>query len=296
MSVKSAKTLIRQLLINFSQDRIASQSAALAYYMVFSLTPIIIICISIVGVFFGEEAARGKILAEIGGLIGNETALQIQQIIEEANKPQASSARIFGFIVLLFSASGFFSELQAGLNLIWGVKAPNKGWLSIIKDRFLSFAIVLGVAFLLLVSLIISAFLATLGTFISHFMNTSLLNDLIISDLISLGMTTLLFAMMFKVLPDVEIKWRDVWEGALFTAVLFALGKMVIGFYLSQVQVASVFGAAGSFIIILVWVYYSAQIFFIGAEITKIFSTNKGKKIIPMRDAVIIKKQTTKPN
>ena len=288
MTDKSAKTIIKQLLTNFSHDRIASQSAALAYYMVFSLAPIILICISIIGVVFGEKAARGEILSQIGGLIGNESALQIQQIITAANKPHAIWARIIGIIVLVFSASGFFSELQTGLNLIWGVKAPKKGWFRIIKDRFLSFAIVLSVAFLLLISMILSAFFATLSSYISHFMNTSIISDLITSDLISLGVTTLLFAMMFKILPDVKIQWRDVWQGALFTAILFSLGKILISFYLNQVHLASVFGAAGSLIIILVWVYYSAQIFFIGAEITKIFSTNKGKKVIPVRNAKIV--------
>lgn len=259
---KSAKNFISQLLTQFSKNRISSQSAALAYYMVFSIAPILLICISIVGVVFGEEAARGKILEQIGGLIGTESALQIQQLITAANKPHAFWARILGIIVLLFSASGVFSEIQTGLNVIWGVKAPNKKWLGLLKDRLLSFVIVLGVAFLLLVSMILSAFFATLSSYISYLMHTDIISDLIISDLISLVVTTLLFAMMFKVLPDVKILWRDVWEGALFTAILFALGKIIIGFYLNQVQVASVFGAAGSLIVILVWVYYSAQIFF----------------------------------
>jgi len=296
MTTKSAKTIIRQLLSNFSQDRIASQAAALAYYTMFSLAPILLICISIVGVVFGEDAARGEILKQIGGLIGNESALQIQQIIAGANKPHTAPwARTVSIIILLFSASGVFNELQAGLNLIWGVKAdPNKGWLKKVKDRFLSFVMVLGIAFLLLVSFVLSAFLATLSSFISHFLHTSILNDLIMSELVSLGVTTLLFAMMFKVLPDLQIHWRDVWEGALFTAILFAVGKMFISFYLNQVQVASVFGAAGSLIIILIWVYYSAQIFFIGAEITKILSTQNGKKIIPTRNAIIIREHPAK--
>lgn len=284
----SAQSVIKLLVNNFSQDRIATQSAALAYYMIFSLVPIILICISIAGIVLGEEAARGEIFTQIGGFIGKEPALQVQNIIAQASKPSTIPIRIMGILILFLSASGFFSELQAGLNLIWGVKSPNKGWLGIIKDRVLSFAIVLGVAFLLLISLILSAFLATFNSYFSP--NTGGLINLIISDVISLGITTLLFAMIFKVLPDVEIQWRDVWEGALFTAILFALGKLLIDFYLNQVQVTSAFGVAGSFIIILVWVYYSAQIFFIGAEITKIFSIQKGKNIIPARNAVVINK------
>lgn len=290
MTIKSSWIVFKKLLTSLNQDRIPTQSAALAYYTLFSLAPILLICISIAGVVFGEEAARGQILAQIGGLIGNEPALQIQQIIESANKPTAAMwARAISIFVLLFSASGVFSEIQAGLNLIWGVKAdPAKGWFMLIKDRFLSFAMVLGAAFLLLVSLILSASLASLSAYISHFMGANVLRDLIISDILSFFIITHLFALMFKVLPDVKITWQEVWLGALFTALLFTLGKMLIGFYLTRFEVASVFGAAGSLIIILIWVYYSSQIFFIGAEITKILSIHKGKKVIPARNAILI--------
>lgn len=290
MAKNSTKTIFNQLIIDFTRDRIASQAAALAYYTLFSLAPILLICIYIAGVIFGEEAARGEVLAQIGGLIGNESALQVQQILDAAGKAQSGQwAKIISVSVLVFSASGVFSELQAGLNSIWGVQAdPHKGWFRVIKDRFLSFTIVLGVAFLLLASLTISAFLAAISSYINHSMHINIISDLIMSDLLSLAVTTILFAMMFKILPDVQIHWQDVWQGALFTAILFAVGKMLIGFYLAQVHITSVFGAAGSLIIILIWVYYAAQIFFIGAEITKLFAMHQGKKIIPMRNAVII--------
>lgn len=290
MIFKPSWIMFKQLLTNFTKDRIASQSAALAYYTLFSLAPILLICISIVGVVFGEEAAQGQILAQIGGLIGHESALQIQLIIEGANKPDAALwAKIISVLVLVFSSSGVFSEIQAGLNFIWGVKAdPTKGWLSVIKDRFFSFIMVLGAAFLLLISLILSAVLASFSDLISHFMGTNVLFELIISDVVSFFIVTLLFALMFKVLPDVKISWHEVWFGALFTSTLFSLGKILIGFYLNKFEVGSVFGAAGSLIIILVWVYYSAQIFFIGAEITKLFSLQKGSKVIPIRNAIKI--------
>ncbi|MCL9683864.1 YihY/virulence factor BrkB family protein [Legionella maioricensis] len=281
---------VKKLFFSWSQDRISSQAAALAYYTVFSLMPILLICISIVGILFGEDAARGEIVAQISRLIDKETALQIQEIILSANKPTtAFYARIVSLVVLLVSASGVFSEIQQGLNNIWGVRTRSDlGWLVKIRSRFFPFIMVLGVAFLLLVSLILNTSLALLSNYLNRFMGTNIFIDLIISHLISFFIITLLFAMTFKILPDVELSWRDVWLGALITSLLFSMGKILLGFYLNKFHIASVFGAAGSLIIILVWVFYSSQIFFIGAEITKIFSLYKGKKIIPSRNAILI--------
>ncbi|WP_454785327.1 YihY/virulence factor BrkB family protein [Legionella sp. WA2024007413] len=288
MILMSFWSFLKELFNNWSEDRVSSKAAALAYYMLFSLAPILLICISIVGMVFGEEASRSQILSQASSLIGREPALQIQEIIQNANKPNNSFVtKIASFIILLFSASGVFTEIQVGLNEIWGVKInPNKTWFTKIKNRFFPFVIVLGVAFLLLVSLIFSTFLAILGKYLNYIVGTSILMDFIISHVFSFVLITFLFAMTFKVLPDVILKWRDVWLGALITSVLFSCGKILIEFYLIQFHKFSVFGAAGSLIIILIWMFYSSQIFFIGVEITKILFINEGKKIVIMRNAI----------
>ncbi|KTC93187.1 YihY family inner membrane protein [Legionella cincinnatiensis] len=246
----------------------------MAYYTLFSLVPILLISIYFAGTFFGEEVAKSQVLAVIKGLWGSEVALQIQKIINGVNYSSTTLfARIISTFILLFSSAGVFNEIQEGLNTIWKVKSNvNKGWFYLIKKRFLSFAMVFVFAFLLLVSLILSAFLALLSSHINYFLGTNVLMQLLISDLISFFILTLLFAMIFKYLPDVKLAWKHVWLGALVTSLLFSLGKIGIGIYLNQVRLVSVFGAAGFLIVLLLWFYYSAQIFFIGAEISKIHS------------------------
>jgi membrane protein len=278
---------LKELFNNWSQDRVSSKAAALAYYTIFSLAPILLICISVIGIVYGEEAARGEVLTQVSNLIGKESALQIQEIIQKASNPStALFTKIMSFIILLFTASGVFTEIQQGVNDIWGVKVnPKVGWFKIVKSRFMTFLMVLGIAFLLLISLILSACLAILSKYLSIFMSTSVWMDLVIGHLLSFFIITLLFAMMYKIIPDIVLRWRDVWFGAIITSLLFSIGKMLIEFYLARFLVTSIFGAAGSFIIILVWVFYSSQIFFIGVEITKLFSKNKGKKIITRRNA-----------
>jgi membrane protein len=292
MMLMSSWSFLKKLFNNWSEDRISSQAAALAYYTLFSLAPFLLICIFIIGMFFGEEAARGQIVDQIGNIIGKDAALQIQEIIQNANRPNtAFLTRTISGIVLLFSATGIFSEIQEGLNTIWGVKTnPDAGWIAILKKRFLSFVMVLGVAFLLLASLLLSALLSFLSSYLNYFMSTTAFIDLIINDLILFVIITLLFAMMYKILPDVDLSWPDVALGAFITSVLFSFGKILIGVYLIQFHIPSIFGVASSLIVILIWVFYSAQIFFIGAEITKIISMDKGKKILPSRHAILIKK------
>lgn len=285
----------KELYTHWNQDRITSLSAALAYYTLFSLIPILLVGISVAGSLFGEEAARGQILQQISGLVGKQTALEIQQMLQRAHHPDSAiTARIISIFILLFSASGVFSEIQEGLNSIWGVQSAHSAkWYLFIKRRFLSFAMVLISAFLLLVSLVISALLATLNSRISYFIGTHIIIELILNELFSFFIATLLFAMMFKNLPDVELNWGNVWVGALITSLLFSLGRILIGFYLNQTSLTSLFGAASSLIVILLWVYYSAQIFFIGAEITKIYSHKKSFAIKPTRNA-LEKKQKNK--
>ncbi|WP_058533896.1 YihY/virulence factor BrkB family protein [Legionella saoudiensis] len=268
---------LHELYTNWQNDRISSLAAALAYYTLFSLAPILLICISVVGALFGEDAARGQILGQINSLLGEQAALQIQEMIKNANHPStAFIARIFSIIILLFSASRVFSSIQEGLNIIWGVQSnPNKKWFAVVKNQFSSFAMILIFAFLLFTSLVLSAALAVLSSHIDYFVGASIFIELVMSYSFSFLLVTLLFAMMFKNLPEIELKWSDVWVGALITALLFSLGKIAIGFYLNKAQIASVFGAASSIIVLLIWVYYSAQIFFIGAEITKIYTSHR---------------------
>lgn len=268
---------IAEIYENSRKDRVASLAAALAYYTIFSIVPILLICISLTGTFFGEEAARGQIIGHISGLLGQQTALQIQEMIQKANHPAAFTAQVVSVCILLFTASGVFSEIQGGLNIIWGVQAnPNQKWFAFIKNRFISFAMVLISAVLLLISIVLSTLLALLSSRINYFIGVNIFLELTISYFFSFLMITLLFAMIFKHLPDISLKWSDVWVGALITSLLFSIGKILIGFYLNLAPLASVFGAAGSLIVLLVWVYYSAQVFFIGAEITKIYSSKKG--------------------
>ncbi|STY31096.1 ribonuclease BN [Legionella wadsworthii] len=272
---------------NWRDDRIASLAAALAYYTLFALAPILLICITVAGAFLGEEAARHQIVTQISTIIGKQVALQVQDIIKNASIPTtAFYVQIVSIFILLFSASGIFSEIQAGLNIIWGVKAnPNASRFSFITSRILSFAMVLISAFLLLISLVITSMLAALSSRLRYFVGVDIFSELLLSYFISFVVATFLFALMFKHLPDVKLKWNNVWVGALSTSLLFILGKIVIGFYLHHAHIANIFGAAGSLIILLIWIYYSAQIFFLGAEITKIYSTKKRITITPVRNA-----------
>ena len=268
---------MNELFKNCQRDRISSLAAALAYYTLFSLAPILLICISVAGTIFGQDAARGQILVQVDSLLGEQAALQIQEMLQNANQPStALIAQIFSIILLLFSASRAFSSIQEGLNIIWGVQSNFKRkWFNSIKRRFLLFAMVLISALLLFASLALSAFLAILSSHINYFMGVNIFLELIISYCFSFLLVTLLFAAMFKNLPDIELQWNDVWVGSLTTSLLFNFGKILICFYLNKAPIASVFGAASSIIVLLVWIYYSAQIFFIGAEITKIYSKMK---------------------
>ena len=279
---------IKEAFEDWSEDRASRLAAALAYYTIFSLAPLLIIAIAIAGLAFGREATQGQIVNQISGLIGAEGAEGIETLIESASKPSSGViATAFGIIVLLIGASGFFGQLQDGLNTIWEVKPrPGRGILGIIKDRFLSFTMVLGVGFLLLVSLVISAGVVALGEFLGTFMPGTVIVGYILNVIISLLVTTLLFATIFKILPDVKISWKDVWIGAAATAFLFTVGKLLLGLYLAKANIASAYGAAGSLVVILVWVYYSAMILFLGAEFTQVYANRYGSRIVPARDAV----------
>ncbi|KTD17035.1 YihY/virulence factor BrkB family protein [Legionella jordanis] len=292
MSFQSFLVLLKKTLNGWSEDRVSSLAAALAYYTIFSVGPILIIAIAIAGLIFGRDAVQGQLLSKISDIFGAGSAIQIKTMIVSAYNPETSLlAQAVAVIILLFGASGVFGELQTGLNAIWGVEPkPGRGIMGIIKDRFFSFTMVLGIGFLLLVSLILSVVLSMISSYTSHLLPAGEFIAWIINSIISLLGITCLFALIFKILPDVNVFWRDVWLGAFVTSLLFTLGKYLLGIYLVNVNVQDGFGAAGSLIIVLVWVYYSAQILFIGAEFTKAFATRNGRTIKPYPEAILVNK------
>lgn len=279
----------------WSRDKAPKQGAALAYYTVFAIVPLLVIIIAIIGLFFGQEAAQSYILQQISSLVGQASADAIKDMIQRANQPSTGIiATVVAFATLLFGASGLFAELQDSLNTIWGVEPKGgRGLWGVIRDRFLSLMTLLGTGFLLLVSLVLSAALAAMGKWFGGWLP---LPEFVLQSLnfvVSLVVITGLFAMMFKVLPDAKIAWKDVWVGALMTAFLFTVGKLAIGLYLGKSDVGSAYGAAASLVIVLIWVYYSAQIFLFGAEFTKVYANKYGARIVPAENAVSTDSQTT---
>ena len=288
MKPKVIVGLLKETFQEWQEDKASRLAAALAYYTIFSLAPLVIIAIEIAGAVFGEEAARGEIERQIQGLVGSAGAEVIQTAIQNANKPDANGglASLISVIVLLFGASGVFSELQDSLNTIWEVQPkPGRGIKGFVSKRILSFSMVLGIGFLLMVSLIVSAVLSGLSAYMSHLVPGIDWFWGIVNFVISFGVISLLFALIYRFLPDVKITWNDVAIGAIITALLFTIGKTVLGLYLGQGSFASTYGAAGSLVIVLAWVYYSAQILFFGAEFTQVYATKYGSKIVPNENA-----------
>lgn len=295
MNFKAIGRLLQETFRKWNEDGASRLAAALAYYTIFSIAPLLIIVIAIAGSVFGEDAARGAIEQELQGLLGSTGAQVIQTAIQNASKPhQGAIASIISIFVLLFGATGVFAELQNALNTIWNVQVkPGRKVRNIVRQRFLSFAMVLGIGFLLLVSLVISAILATL---VNYFKNVIPGVDLL-WRLVNVGLgfivTTMLFGLIFKVLPDVKIKWSDVLTGAALTAILFSIGRFLLGEYLGKSSLSSTYGAAGSIVVILVWVYYTAQILFFGAEFTQVYAQKYGSRIIPDENAIPLNPQNS---
>ncbi|MEM9925655.1 MAG: YihY/virulence factor BrkB family protein [Cyanobacteria bacterium P01_D01_bin.50] len=292
MNLKIIFRLLKQTFKEWQKDKASRLAAALAYYTVFSLAPLLIIAIAIAGAIFGEEAARGEIVGQIQYLVGQQGAEIIETAIENANKPDVSNvASTLSIIALLFGASGVFAQLQEALNTVWEVKAkPQQGLINFIRKRFLSFSAVLGIGFLLLVSLVVSTVLSALNNYMSGFLPGFDWLWQILNLAISFGVITLLFALMYKFLPDVKIRWNDVWVGAIITTILFVIGKFVLGFYLGRGSFGSTYGAAGSLVVVLAWVYYSAQILFFGAEFTQVYARKFGSRIVPDEHAMFVPK------
>ena len=263
-------------------------AAALSYYTLFSLAPLLIIAIGVAGFVFGREAAQNQIVETLQGMIGQESAQAVQGMIQEANaKPKTGIiSTIIGVVALLFGAGGVVGQLQTSLNKIWEVTSkPGQGIWGFVRQRFFSFAMVLGIGFLLLVSLVVTAVLSSLTGMLSSLFGEATFVAHAVDILVSFGFATLLFALIYKFVPDVEIQWKDVWVGAALTSILFTIGKYLIGLYIGTSGVSSSFGAAGSLITVLVWVYYSSLIFFLGAEFTKVYASEYGSGVVPAENA-----------
>ena len=284
--------LLKQTYTEFDKDNAIKLSASLSYYTIFSLPPLLIIILSIFSFFFGRDAVTGRFFGQINGLVGNSAAIQIQETIKNIELSDSNTfAAIFGGIMLLIGASGVFAEIQSSINFIWGLKAkPNKGIMKFIKNRLMSFSMIASVGFLLMVSLMVNTVMDLINArLVLYFPDLTVYIFYVVNIIILFATTTVLFATIFKTLPDGEIGWKDALIGSGFTSFFFMFGKFAIGFYLGSSSIASIYGAAGSVIIILIWVYYSAIILYFGAEFTKVYAFEKGNKIIPNSYAVEIK-------
>ncbi len=284
-------TLLKDSFTGFSNDRCLKLSAALAYYTVFSLAPLLVMVMSLVSIFLGKEAIQGQLFAQINGLVGNQAAAQIQEMVKAVSlSGKTNTALMIGIATLIVSATTIFVEIQDSVNMIWRVKAkPKRGWLKLLKDRLLSSSLVIGLGFLLLVSLIVNGIVLAMSDLLTRYIPQ--VGVLLISGfnfVISTAVVTVLFATIFKVLPDAKIAWKDVRWGAFFTALLFMLGRYLIGLYIETTTTSSAYGAAGSLIVILVWIYYTAAILYFGAEFTQAYANHFGIKIEPADYAVYV--------
>ncbi len=272
-------TLIKSAAAAWIDDYAPSMGAALSYYTIFSLAPLLLIVISVAGFFFGTDAVRGEIFGQLRGLMGDDAAKAIEAILTTVSKPSESiTAAVIGLVALLIGATAVFGELQDALDRIWRAPVANKSnslW-RLLKTRLLSFGMILGIAFLLMVSLVLGAVIAALGKWWGVlFVGWEVLAQMV-NLLVGFALTTVVFAMIYKLMPRVRVRWDDVWLGALVTSLLFTVGKFLIELYIGKSGIASGFGAAGSLVVILVWVYYSAQIFLIGAEFTWVYAHTFG--------------------
>jgi len=295
-SLTNAFTILKNTFKGFMTDKGLKLSASLSYYTLFSLAPLLLLVISLAGVIFGQQASEGRIFEEINGLIGNQAASQVQQIIRNLQiSGKSTISAVIGAVTLVIGATSVFGEIQDSINMIWRVKAkPKKGWLKLIKDRLLSGSIIVGLGFLLIVSLIINGALMALNDILkSYFPELTILLLNIANIVISFLVITVLFGVIFKVLPDAKIAWKDVRAGAFFTAVLFLIGRYLIGIYIETTAAGSPYGAAGSIIVILLWIYYTAAILYFGAEYTREYACFKGAEIEPADYAVYVEQKET---
>lgn len=291
-SFKGLWEVLKDAFKGFGDDKVTKLSGSLAYATVFSLAPLLIMIISLAGIFLGRDAVEGKMYGQLASFIGHDGAIQLQEMVKNASLAGKSRmAAIIGGISLLLGATAVFAEIQDSINSIWGLKAkPKKGWLKVITNRLLSFSMIASLGFLLLVSLSVSTLIEGLNNRLqAHFPEVAVVVFYIINIIITLLVTTVIFGVIFKVLPDAKVRWKDIWAGAIATAILFMLGKFGISFYISKSNVGSTYGAAGSLVVLLLWVYYSSIILYFGAEFTNSYALKFGEEIHPTEYAVTTK-------
>jgi membrane protein len=296
--IRSLGRLLHLAALEFNADNGTKLSASLSYYTLFSMAPMLLIVIAIGGILLGKEAASGYLYLQFEGVLGAYGAMQLQEMVTNVNiSGDTPWVTAVGIITFFLGATGVFIEIQDSINTIWSIKAkPKRGWVRYLTTRIVSFSMVVGIGFLLMVSLVLSATLSILdGWIIEHFGSIVWLASFM-SNLITLAVVMLLFAVIFKVLPDAKLHWCDVIIGAFFTAVLFLVGKSLIGIYLSRSSTVSAYGAAGAVVLIILWVYYSAMILYFGAEFTKVYANEYGGKIRPSEFAVFVEKKEVVAN
>ncbi|MEO6814149.1 MAG: YihY/virulence factor BrkB family protein [Ginsengibacter sp.] len=274
----------KQVFKEFSSDNIFKYSASLAYYTVFSIAPLLVIVITLSGFFFGKEAVQGQVYEQLNDLVGSVAAIQIQDTIKNIHLTGNNFfASVVSIVILFIGATSIFGEVQDSLNKIWGLRIKaRKVWWKLFLNRLLSFTLIVSIGFIMIVSLVLNALVAAFGRFIGKYISTYSLYFIEVTEaILSFIVAAFLFSLMFKVLPDAKIKWKDVLIGGIVTAIFFTIGKLGIGFYLGQSNLTSLYGAAGSIIIFMIWVYYSSIILYLGAEFTKVYAKLYGGKILP---------------
>ncbi len=291
--MKQAFKICRETINEFFEDKCMRLAAALAYYSIFSIAPLLLIIISVVGLIYGPEAVKGELDQQIEEVVGAESAEVVQSMLASTVKKENSWLAVaLGSATVLFGASGVFAQLKDALNTVWNIRLkPKRGWKGLLKDRFLSFSMILVIGFLLLSAMVISAALSVASEFIDSAMSIPAETWKILDLSTSFVVVTVLFAMIFKILPDAHIRWRDVWFGAAFTALLFAFGKFGLGMYLGRAGATSTYSAAGSFVLILLWIYYSSLILLLGAEFTQVRARLTGRRIRPKSYAQFMTEQ-----
>ena len=286
--LRTAWSMTRQTFSEWSNDKGGRLGAALSYYTVFSLAPLLLVVISVAGLVFGRQAAEGSLFEQLAGLVGSDAARLIQSAVAKAHQTKGGVLGTgIGILVLLAGATGVVIELQDALDTVWKVRPrPNRGIWGVVRTRLLSVAMILTLGFLLLVSLVVNAALAALSGWLRAAFGNIAVVSWVIDAVVALAVISTLIALIYKILPDAKVAWRDVWVGALATAILFMIGKYLIGLYIGKASVGSAFGAAGSLAVLLVWIYYSAQIVLLGAEFTRVYANRFGAKVRPSPQAV----------
>ncbi|RPI49013.1 MAG: YihY/virulence factor BrkB family protein [Chloroflexi bacterium] len=287
--LKKLWELLKGTFEEWKEDKVSRLAAALSYYTIFSLPGLLLIIVAVAGFFLGQESVREDLMSQVGSVVGDDGAEAIGTMLSNAgwDRDAGVVAVVVGIVTVIVAATGAFTQLQEALNTVWEVApAPGAGILQTLQKRFLSFSLILGIAFLLLVSLVVSTALAGLGNFLEDMFPGAAWLIQILNVVISFAVITLLFALMYKYLPDAEIALKDVFIGAALTTLLFTVGKFALGFYLGRSSATSAYGAAGSLVLILLWIYYSAQIFLFGAEFTQVYARKHGSRVVPDEDAV----------